>query len=48
MNYVTQAISQFGSPLTAQKFGIRFNLYLFTLLKLVVSWGRACRCAILG
>jgi hypothetical protein len=41
MNYVTQAISQFGSPLTAQAFGIRFNLYLFTLLKLVVSWSRA-------
>jgi hypothetical protein len=37
MNYVSQAVSQFGSPLTAQKFGIRFNLYLFTLLKLVVS-----------
>jgi MFS family permease len=43
MNYVSQAVSQFGSPLTAQKFGIRFNLYLFTLLKLVVSWrSRAC------
>lgn len=37
INYVTQAVAQFGSPFLANKFGIRFNMYLFTLLKLVVS-----------
>jgi len=37
MNYVTQAVAQFASPMTAEKFGIRFNMYLFTLMKVVVS-----------
>jgi hypothetical protein len=37
MNYVTQAVAQFASPISAERFGIRFNMYLFTLMKLVVS-----------
>jgi hypothetical protein len=37
INYVSQAVAQFGSPFTAQKFGIRFNMYLFTVFKLIVS-----------
>ena len=37
INYVTQAVAQFTSPLTANKFGLRFNMWLFTLFKLLVS-----------
>ena len=36
INYVAQAVAQFGSPFSAQKFGIRFNMYLFTGFKLIV------------
>lgn len=36
MNYVTQAVAQFGSPFTANRFGIRFNMWAFTLFKLLV------------
>lgn len=39
INYVTQAVAQFGSPFTANKFGIRFNMWLFTLFKLLVGPG---------
>jgi hypothetical protein len=37
ISYVTQAMAQFASPFTAQKFGLRFNMWLFTIMKLVVS-----------
>ena len=37
INYVAQAAAQFGSPFTAQRFGIRANMWLFTGFKLIVS-----------
>lgn len=37
ISYVTQAMAQFTSPFTANRFGLRFNMWFFTIMKLVVS-----------
>ena len=37
INYVFQAVAQFGSPFIAERFGIRLNMYIFTIFKILVS-----------